>query len=152
MLNDGCVCPGGELRLKCSVVEGVATVWNGTGFDCPGQHNQILLSHAGFAQGEARRWCNGGIIIGQSSNRTSDGNNSIFNSQLIVNLPLLNDTTNRLEGTTVQCVHDYTVRTVVGAHTIAYTRNGSHELNYCNIIAKNLTSNFMQLHLLIMFT
>ena len=117
-----CVCPGRELRLECTVVEGFSTVWRGTDFDCSGHGNEILLRHSLFDRsGGAVGVCNNGMIIGRSHNRTFDGLNSTYTSQLIIILPSLNATSNRtLEGRTVQCVHDGV--TVIGNHTIAYTR------------------------------
>ena len=116
-----CVCPGGELRLECTDVAGFGTVWKGTAFDCPGQGNEILLRHSQFDQsGGAVGECNNGMIIGRSRNKTFDGLNSTFTSQLTIHLPSLNATSNTLEGRTVQCVHDSVA--VIGNHTIAYTR------------------------------
>ena len=118
-----CTCPGKELRLECTVVGGFSTLWRGTAFDCIGQSNQIQLNHARFGSGTATGVCNNGIIIGRNINRTFDGTNSIFTSQLTINLPLLNDTSNTLDGRTVQCAHSMSdTIDVVGIHTIAYTR------------------------------
>ena len=116
-----CVCPGRELKLECTVVGGLSTIWMGTAFDCPGQVDVILLRHSQFESGIELK-CNNGIIMGRSHNRTFDGPNSKFTSQLIIHLPSLNVTNNvnRLEGRTVQCTHDGV--TVIGNHTIAYTR------------------------------
>ena len=116
-----CVCPGRELRLECTVVGGFATVWRGTAFNCLRQGNEILLSHSRFSQsGGAVGECNNGMIIARSHNRTFDGFNSTYTSQLTIHLPSLNATSNTLEGRTVQCVHDGV--TVIGDHTVAYTR------------------------------
>ena len=52
--------------------------------------------------------------------RTFDGPNSKYISQLIIYLPLLNATNNRLEGETVQCTRGGV--TVIGSYTITYTR------------------------------
>ena len=114
-----CVCPGRELKLECTVVGGFSTIWRGTAFDCPGQVDEILLRHSQFESGTALN-CTNGIIMGRSHNRTFDDSNSTFTSQLIIHLPSLNATSNRLEGRTVQCIHDGV--TVIGNNTIAYTR------------------------------
>ena len=106
------------------MVGGFATIWRGTAFsDCPGQGNQILLRHSQFSEsGLAEGECNGGNIIGHGLNRIFDGfNDSKFTSQLTIHLPLLNATSNTLEGETVQCTRDD--GDVIGTHTIAYTRN-----------------------------
>ena len=123
MLSE-CVCPGHELRLECTVVGGVTTVWRGTAFDCKGQGDEIALRHTLFDNGRAIGKCSNGIIVGRNQNKTSDGR---FISQLIIHLPLLNATyNNTLDGKTVQCVHDADSRTVIGNHTIAYTRDGTY--------------------------
>ena len=114
-----CVCPGRELKLKCTVVGGFSTTWRGTAFDCPGQGDEILLRHSRFESGTALN-CTNGIIMGRSHNRTFDDSNSTFTSQLIIHLPSLNATNNRLEGRTVQCTRGGV--TVIGTYTIAYTR------------------------------
>ena len=122
-----CVCPGRELRLECTAVGGLSTIWRGTAFNCPGQGSEIVLHHSQFDQsGGAVGECNNGLIVGRSHSRTFDGLNSTFTSQLIIQLPLLNAASNTLdwrrslEGRTVQCVHDGV--TVIGNHVIAYTR------------------------------
>ena len=67
--------------------------------------------------------CNdGNNIIGHGLNRTFDDfDDSKFISQLTIHLPLLNATSNTLEGETVECIRDG--GDVIGTHTIAYTRN-----------------------------
>ena len=121
MVLSECVCPGRKLKLECTVVSGFSTIWRGTAFDCPGHGDQIDLHHSGFENGTALE-CNNGTIIGRSHNRTFDGLNSKFTSQLIIHLPSLNSTSNRLEGETVQCIHSSEIVNVIGTHTIAYTR------------------------------
>jgi hypothetical protein len=65
--------------------------------------------------------CNDGNIIGRGRNRIFDGPaDSNFTSQLTINLPLLNATSNTLEGETVECTRD--AANVIGTHTIAYMR------------------------------
>ena len=120
-----CACPGGELRLEYTVVGLGSTVWSGTAFDCPGQGDEILLRHTQFESGVEGQ-CTNGMIIGHSHNRTFDGPNSKFTSQLIIHLPLLN-ATNTLEGKTVECIYDDgTTTTVTGTYTIAYNmRDGT---------------------------
>ena len=115
----GCVCPGKELRLECTVVGGFATIWRGTAFDCPGHGDEIDLHHSRFESGIAFE-CPKGMIIGRSHNRTYDGLNYTFTSQLIIHLPSLNSMSNTLEGETVLCLHNSV--TVIGNHTIAHTR------------------------------
>ena len=62
-------------------------------------------------------------VTGCNLNRTFDGPNSTYISQLTIHLPLLNAASNTLEGETVECTHDS--ETVIGNHTIAYTRLSS---------------------------
>ena len=130
MVLSECVCPGSELRLECTVIGGVTTVWRGTAFDCIGQGDQIELRHSQFDGGRATRVCNNGIIMGHIRNKTStDGIDFKFISQLIIHLPLLNATNDyTLDGKTVECVRDSPTLgiTVIGTHTIAYTRDGMH--------------------------
>jgi hypothetical protein len=104
---------------------GFSTVWRGTAFDCPGRLNEIELRHTRFNEtGLATGECNNGNIIGRGRNRTFDGHtDSKFTSQLTIHLPLMNATSNTLEGDTVECTRDGV--DVIGTHTIAYTRNSS---------------------------
>ena len=105
------------------MVGGFSTIWRGTAFDCPGVGNEILLRHSRFSKsGLPMGDCNGGNIIGHDRNRTFDGQtDSKFTSELTIHLPLLNTTSNTLEGETVECTRDAV--DVIGTHTIAYTRN-----------------------------
>ena len=45
MVLSDCVCPGHELRLECTYMNGIATLWRGSAFDCPELNNEILLQH-----------------------------------------------------------------------------------------------------------
>ena len=58
--------------------------------------------------------------FGRSLNRTFDGSNYTFTSQLVIHLPL-NDTNNTLDGRTVECTRNNMID-VIGTHTIAYGR------------------------------
>ena len=114
----------------------MVTEWTGTAFDCPEAQNpnRIILRHIQFGSGEATGVCNNRMIIGRSLNRTFDGSNSTFTSQLVIHLPLLNDTNETLEGKTVECIHDDgTTITTINTHTIVYMRDGMrHGLYYFN--------------------
>ena len=106
------------------VVGGFATIWRGTAFDCLGLGNEILLRHTQFESGRATGVCNNGMITGHNLNRTFDGfTDSIFTSELIIHLTLLNSTSNTLEGLTVECASDSI--NFIGSYTIAYTRLSS---------------------------
>ena len=64
--------------------------------------------------------------MGRNINRTFDGPNSTFTSQLVIHLPLLNARNSSLDGRTVECIYDNgTHVTNIGTHVIAYTRAGS---------------------------
>ena len=107
------------------MVGGFSTIWKGMAIDCPNRFNEIILPHARFESGEVTM-CSNGMITGRSLNRTFDGSNSTFTSQLVIHLPVLNDTNNTLEGRTVECTRDGV--DVIGNHTVAYGRvsNGIH--------------------------
>ena len=114
MVLNGCVCPGHELRLECTVVGGAATNWRGSAFDCPSSTNRIVLRHSQFESGTSGE-CNNGRIIGRSINKTSGSDGIKYISQLDIQLDV-NDT---LEGRTVECVrHSDTRRAIIGTHTI----------------------------------
>ena len=136
------------------MVGGTSTIWRGTAFsDCQGQGNQILLRHSQFSEsGLEMGECNGGNIIGNGRNRTFDGfADSKFTSQLTIHLPLLNTTSNTLEGETVECHGTRGGVDVIGTHTIAYTRNIS-SMSVCFTMNNGtVVIIIMQLHLLTMF-
>ena len=122
MVLSDCVCPGHELRLECTIVGGVATVWTGSAFDCPALFNEIVLIHYRFASGTHYGRCNNGRIIVRSINTTSDSDGIKYISQLIIQL----DENGRLKGRTVKCVHyNLTHDIVIGTHVISYTRGKS---------------------------
>ena len=176
MVLSECSCPGRELRLQCTVVGSGNTLWKGTAFDCNTPSNEIVLRHFQFVSGVAGT-CNNGMIVGRSLNRTVDGPNSTFTSQLVIRLPLLNATNSSesLDGRTIECIYDNgTHVTNVGTHVIAYTRAGIVVIvssqappNFSeNLIERSLRMRphehyygtksiilmHIQLHLLIMFT
>ena len=119
MVLSDCVCPGHELKLECTVVGAGFTTWNGSAFDCTTSGNVILLHHSRFASGTDYGRCNNGRIIGRSINTTSDSDGIKYISQLIIQLD------GTLEGSTVECVYDDGLHTIViGTHVISYT-NGT---------------------------
>lgn len=132
MVVSKCACPGRELRLLCTVVGGGNTIWRGTAFDhtCrSGKYNEIVLRHSKFESGREIGECNDGTIIGRSLNRTLDGSNFIFTSQLVIHLPLPNATNDTLEGKTVDCIYDdgltASETNTIGTHTITFIREGT---------------------------
>ena len=125
MVLSECTCPGRELRLKCTVVGSGNTLWKGTAFDCNIPNNEIILPHTQrFGQGDVGI-CNNGMIVGHGLNRTFDGLNSMFTSQLVIHLPLLNATNSSLDGRNIECIYDNGTHVInVGTHVIAYKRAG----------------------------
>ena len=114
------MCPGHELRLECTVVGGILTVWTGSAFDCLNLPNEIILHHSRF-EGEKFKVCNN-RTIGHSINTTSDSDGIKYISQLIIQLD--ESGTLDLEGRTVECVHDNgTDDIVIGTYVISYTRS-----------------------------
>ena len=97
MVLSECVCPGRELRLQYTVAGSGITEWSGTAFECLEHGNEILLRHFQFESERATGECNNGTIIGRNLNKTFDGLNSTFTSQLIIHLPSVNATGNTLE-------------------------------------------------------
>ena len=63
---------------------GLATMWRGTAFNCPGFGNKIVLSHPRFKSEGTVGQCNNGMIIGHSHNRTFDGLIFTYTSQLTI--------------------------------------------------------------------
>ena len=65
-----CACPGDQLTFDCLVEDGVATVWQGSAFDCNHEGpNMIILRHSQFSQQlsqPAGGECNDGRIVARS--------------------------------------------------------------------------------------
>ena len=77
--NATCACPDGVLTFNCTVVEGLATVWSGTAFLCPGSDEKIILRHSEFFTQTVNGECGNAITA------TSTGHdNNAFMSQLNV--------------------------------------------------------------------
>ena len=114
MVLSDCVCPGHELRLECTVVGGVNTVWRGSAFrGCSNTNNEIVLRHSLFEHGLAMGECNNGVIVGRSIRQEGDN----YTSQLIVHL----NVNSTLRGKTVECIYDDGKCTIpIGNHTIIY--------------------------------
>ena len=99
--SHGCVCPGDHLTFECSVQGGVATVWEGSAFDCgvDASSSFIRLRHSGFSMLEpARGECNNGLIVARSVGVLND----TFSSQLDVNV------TADMNNKTIECALDAT--------------------------------------------
>ena len=119
----GCSCPEDQLTLDCSVQGGVATVWQGSAFDCAS--NQIILLHNKFSdwQSPAGGECNGGKIVAHSIGEF----NNTYVSQL--NVTVTEDMNNR----TIECAAEHTNGTLLnsGASTVTVA-TGTH--SYCIIV------------------
>ena len=100
-LSMNCVCPGDQLTFDCLVEGGIATVWQGSAFDCNNEGpNTIILRHSQFSQhqpaaGEIR--CNGGRILAHSI--------GVFNGTHIseLNVTVTEDMNNK----TIECTAEY---------------------------------------------
>ena len=134
-----CACPGRELRLECTIMGGANTIWRGTVLDhvCRSgrYYNEIVLRHSQFESGRAIGVCNNGTISGHNLNRTFDGLNFIYTSQLTILLPLPNATNNILEGKTVECIFDNGLHeTSIGTYIQLLTQERVHACIHFRII------------------
>ena len=91
--NGDCICPEDVVVFACSVSDGVAIIWRGSIFNCPGSGNQILLRHRNFENGVSGT-CNNGEIVAYSSEVTS----SSYSSRLNVTV------TPEMHNGTVECI------------------------------------------------
>ena len=92
VLSD-CVCLGHELRLQCTVIGGVATVWRRSALrGC--KYNEIVLQHNSFGDRVPVGVGNNGGIVGHGVRPS--GNN--FTSDLIISNLRVNST---LSGNTI---------------------------------------------------
>ena len=120
MVLSDCVCPGHELRLECTYMSGIATLWRGNAFDCPELNNEILLQHYSF---ESEKSCNNGTIIGRNINATYDGDGNGYGYKYISQLIIQLDENDTLEGRTVECAYSETeYESSIGTYVISYTR------------------------------
>ena len=97
----GCSCPGDQLTFDCSVQSGVATVWQGSAFDCISR--SIILLHSRFSEQSlpAGGECNDGNIIAYSIGEF----NHTFISQLNVTVTM------NMNNKTIECAVEYPNRT-----------------------------------------
>ena len=114
-----CICPGDKIRYECSISGPGSTVWNGTLFHCPAQHNEIFLLHSRFDG--AIKYCNSTdrFITAHAIKRE----NFCFTSQLTFNV------NPGVKQTTVSCVHDDEVDlmlSVIDSHTVTITTGKLH--------------------------
>ena len=129
MTTSGCACPGDNMTFECSVAGPVATVFQGSAFDCENSGNTINLLHSRFhSTNGTNGTCNNGAIVGQSLN--VEGNCYASQLHVIISLDLL--------GKTIECVHDNgTLTEVVGryliptANTTTTTVDPSEGLYWC---------------------
>jgi hypothetical protein len=111
-----CLCPEDILVFVCGVSGGVATVWKGTIFNCPGFGNEITLRHSAFENGVSEALptgtCNVGSIV--AYNIAVDVANNSYSSQLNITV------SPEMHNGTVECSKenfDLTSDTV-GAYTL----------------------------------
>ena len=95
--RSGCCCPGDQLTFDCLVEDGIATVWQGSAFDC-NHEGMIILRHSQFSpQQPARGEYNDGRILARSIGVF----NGTFMSQL--NVTVSEDMNNK----TIECAAEY---------------------------------------------
>jgi hypothetical protein len=112
-----CLCPEGILVFTCSVNDGVATVWKGSIFNCPGNQNDVTLRHSVFDDGITEpKTCNDGNIVAYDI----DATNNIYSSQLNITV------SPEMHNGTVECIQ-YTFNSTyitVGAYTLILSATG----------------------------
>ena len=121
--SSGCSCPGDQLTFDCLVEDGVATVWQGSAFDCNHEGpNMIILRHSQFSQQPpAGGECNDGRIVAQSIGVF----NGTFMSQL--NVTVTEDMNNK----TIKCAAEHVNGTQSNSGTYTITiATGKCILNY----------------------
>ena len=125
-INDGCICPGGVLKLNCTAVGTGITTWTGMVFTQVGCSGAISLPHSQFpgliARNESRFCPDMAPVINIKPFSIVD---ECYTSQLTV-LKAGAD----LNGNTIVCQHDIVGTTEIGSYTIEYTtgeREGEKE-------------------------
>lgn len=113
-----CTCSGDVLTYECRVVDGSATVWRGSAFDCPSSGGEIVLRHSQVASGGAVGVCNNGAIVGQGVSVVDN----CFTSQLNVTL------SSRLNGKSVECAHFNNVNTAVVSNSLVNITTGMNAI------------------------
>ena len=94
-------CPADVVAYNCNVTGSGFTIWRGSAFDCPTVSSVILLRHSLFANG-VMKLCNEGVIVGQSLGVSTDTlGNTVYMSQLMVNLTA----SSNVIGRTIECVY-----------------------------------------------
>ena len=88
-------CPEDILVCVCSVNGGGATIWKGSIINCPGNGNEIVLSHSAFDNGVTKT-CNDRNIVAYDIGVT----NNIYSSQLNVTV------SREMHNETVECIHN----------------------------------------------
>jgi hypothetical protein len=102
-----CACPEDQLVYECSVQGGVATVWQGSAFDCGLASDNIILRHS---RSNSVGVCNNGRLMAQ----IVEAFNGTFTSQL--NITVIEDMNNK----TIECAVEYVNETssVINMNTI----------------------------------
>ena len=114
-----CLCPEGILVFVCSINGGVATVWKGSIFNCPGNRNEITLRHSVFNDRISERTgsCNDGTIVAYNIDVT----NNIYSSQLNITV------SPEMHNGTVECIQYRgfnSTYVIVGADTLILHATG----------------------------
>ena len=132
MVLSDCVCLSHELRLQCTVVGGVTTVWRGSALrDC--QYNEIVLQHNRFSytdRSPAVGECNNGGIVAHGVRRVDNN----FTSEININL----DVNSALSGNTITCFcDDGTMLMSIGNYTITYPSPTGINYRHRTVIYRN---------------
>ena len=92
-----CICSGHDVVFECTTTGGVATVWQGSIFNCERMANSISLRHSQFSHIETVVGvCNDGAITARGVSLY--GNNYTSQLNIMINESML--------GQTIQCAHD----------------------------------------------
>ena len=131
MVLSDCVCPGRELRLQCTVVGGVNTLWRGSALrDC--QYNEIQLQHSRFGDRSPVGECDNGGIVAHGVRRVDNN----FTSELVININL--DKNSTLSGNTITCFRDGGKTLMsIGNYTITYPSPTGINCRHRTVIYRN---------------
>ena len=116
-----CVCQGYNLTYECTVIDGAATIWRGTAFDCPMTNNELVILSMEFIS----RSCSNNALLLQTI-RSENGSST---SQLTVQI------SDEINGTTVECAYDngHIINTIDSAMILVTTGIICMQLHYyCN--------------------
>ena len=92
------------LTVKCSIIGGGATVWQGNAFNCDNNNQEIPLRHSQFEESiKPEGSCTNGAIVAEAIGVINDS----YVSQLNVTVNL------EMNNTTVECIHSINLTEVL---------------------------------------